>query len=267
MAVWVFGGRLGLRGRLGACRLLCLSSQSRGPQGEGDGDRLQSSSKAPKLPKIYTRTGDKGERRPKDDQVFEAVGTTDELSSAIGFAMELITEKGHTFAKELEKIQCTLQDVGSALATPRSSAREAHLKHTAFEEGPITELERWIDRYSSQLPPLTAFILPSGGKSSSALHFCRAVCRRAERRVVPLVQMGETDANVAKFLNRLSDYLFTLARYAAMKEGSQEKIYKKRDAVLEHMGLSSILQEGKASKRRGRWALGVNVGKVRTLHL
>ncbi|XP_051017664.1 corrinoid adenosyltransferase MMAB [Acomys russatus] len=237
MAVWMFGGRLGLRGHLGACRLLlCLRFQSRGPQGGEDGDRPQSSSKAPKIPKIYTKTGDKGfsstftgERRPKDDQVFEAVGTTDELSSAIGFAMELITERGHTFAEELQKIQCVLQDVGSALATPRSSAREAHLRHTAFEEGPITELEQWIDKYSSQLPPLTAFILPSGGKSSSALHFCRAVCRRAERRVVPLVQMGETDANVAKFLNRLSDYLFTVARYAAMKEGAQEKIYKKRD--------------------------------------
>ncbi|XP_057621123.1 corrinoid adenosyltransferase MMAB isoform X1 [Chionomys nivalis] len=236
MALWVFGGRLGLRGHLGACRLLCPRFQSRSSQGEEDGNRVQSSSKTPKIPKIYTKTGDKGfsstftgERRPKDDQVFEALGTTDELSSAIGFAMEVITEKGHTFAEELQKIQCTLQDVGSALATPRSSAREAHLKHTAFEEGPIMELEQWIDKYSSQLPPLTAFILPSGGKSSSALHFCRAVCRRAERRVVPLVQMGETDANVAKFLNRLSDYLFTVARYAAMKEGSQEKIYKKRD--------------------------------------
>uniref|UniRef100_A0A8I5Y811 Metabolism of cobalamin associated B n=1 Tax=Rattus norvegicus TaxID=10116 RepID=A0A8I5Y811_RAT len=179
MAVWTFGGRLGLRGRLGGCRLLCPRFQSFGPQGGEDGDRPQPSSKAAKVLKIYTKTGDKGlsstftgERRPKDDQVFEALGTTDELSSAIGFAMELITEKGHTFAEELRK---------------------------------------------------------SGGKSSSALHFCRAVCRRAERRVVPLVQMGETDANVAKFLNRLSDYLFTVARYAAMKEGSQEKIYKKRD--------------------------------------
>ncbi|EDL19911.1 methylmalonic aciduria (cobalamin deficiency) type B homolog (human), isoform CRA_c [Mus musculus] len=209
MAVWLFGGRLGLRGRLSACRLLCPRFQSRGPQGGEDGDRLQPSSTAAKIPKIYTKTGDKGfsstftgERRPKDDQVFEAVGTTDELSSAIGFAMELVTEKGHMFAEELQKIQCMLQDVGSALATPRSSAREAHLKHTAFQEGPVLELERWIDKYSSQLPPLKAFILPSGGKSSSALHFCRAVCRRAERRVVPLVQMGETDANVAKFLNR-----------------------------------------------------------------
>ncbi|XP_059750414.1 corrinoid adenosyltransferase MMAB isoform X1 [Balaenoptera ricei] len=251
MAVWGLGGRLGLRGCLGARKLLCPRFQSRGPQGVEDGDRPQPSSKTPKLPKIYTKTGDKGfsstftgERRPKDDQVFEAVGTTDELSSAIGvgptsgqhqqeigqgFAMELIAEQGHPFVEELQKIQCSLQDVGSALATPRSSAREAHLKHATFEAGPILELEQWIDRYSSQLPPLTAFILPSGGKSSSALHFCRAVCRRAERRMVPLVQSGETDANVAKFLNRLSDYLFTLARYTAMKEGNPEKIYKKND--------------------------------------
>lgn len=227
---------MGLRTCLGASRRLCPRFQSRGPQGTEDGDRPQPSSKTPKVPKIYTKTGDKGfsstftgERRPKDDQVFEAVGTTDELSSAIGFAMELIAEKGHPFAEELQKIQCSLQDIGSALATPRSSAREAHLRHTAFEAGPILELEQWIDKYSSQLPPLTEFILPSGGKSSSALHLCRAVCRRAERRVVPLVQMGETDANVAKFLNRLSDYLFTLARYVAMKEGNQEKIYKKNE--------------------------------------
>ncbi|XP_021559176.1 corrinoid adenosyltransferase MMAB [Mirounga angustirostris] len=236
MAVWGLGGRLGLRGGVGAGRLLCPRFQSHRPQGVKDGDGPQSSLKTPKIPKIYTKTGDKGfsstftgERRPKDDQVFEAVGTTDELSSAIGFALEFIAEKGHPFAEELRKIQCSLQDVGSALATPRSSAREAHLRHAAFEAGPILELEQWIDKYSSQLPPLTAFILPSGGKGSSALHVCRAVCRRAERRVVPLVQMGETDANVAKFLNRLSDYLFTLARYTAMKEGNQEKIYKKND--------------------------------------
>uniref|UniRef100_A0A2K5YIC0 Corrinoid adenosyltransferase MMAB n=1 Tax=Mandrillus leucophaeus TaxID=9568 RepID=A0A2K5YIC0_MANLE len=218
MAVWGLGSRLGLRGCFGAARLLYPRFQSRSPQGVEDGD----------FSSTFT-----GERRPKDDQVFEAVGTTDELSSAIGFAVELVTEKGHIFAEELQKIQCTLQDVGSALATPRSSAREAHLKYTAFESGPILELEQWIDKYTCQLPPLTAFILPSGGKISSALHFCRAVCRRAERRVVPLVQMGETDANVAKFLNRLSDYLFTLARYAAMKEGNQEKIYKKNDPSAE----------------------------------
>ncbi|XP_010602283.2 corrinoid adenosyltransferase isoform X1 [Fukomys damarensis] len=240
MAVWAVGGLLGLRGCFGTYRVLCSRFQGRGSQKVEGEDRIQLSSETPKIPKIYTKTGDKGfsstftgERRLKDDQVFEALGTTDELSSAIGFAMELITEKGHTFAEELQKIQCMLQDVGSALATPRSSAREAHLKRTAFEVGPTLQLEQWIDNHSRHLPPLTAFILPSGGKSSCALHFCRAVCRRAERRVVPLVQMGETDANVAKFLNRLSDYLFTVARYMAMKEGNEEKIYKKMTHQME----------------------------------
>ncbi|XP_004709704.1 corrinoid adenosyltransferase isoform X1 [Echinops telfairi] len=234
MAVWRLGGHLGLRRCLGAGRILSVRWQSRGPQGVESGDGSKPPSKTPKVPKIYTKTGDKGfsstftgERRPKDDQVFEAVGTTDELSSLIGLAMELMEERGPLFAEELQKVQCMLQDVGSALATPRSSAREAHLKHTAFPEGAVLELEQWIDKYASQLPPLTAFILPSGGKSSAVLHLCRTVCRRAERRVVPLVQMGETDANVAKFLNRLSDYLFTLARYAALQEGIQEKIYQK----------------------------------------
>ncbi|KFO59477.1 hypothetical protein N302_01396, partial [Corvus brachyrhynchos] len=169
----------------------------------------------------------RGERRPKGARFFEALGATDELSSAIGLAGEFSSEKGHTFVDQLHKVQCMLQDVGSNLATPLSSAREAHRKRTSFSEKPVLELEQWIDNYSEQLPPLRAFILPSGGKSSAALHFSRAVCRRAERCVVPLVQAGEADPNVAKYLNRLSDYLFVLARYAAMKEGKEEKIYIK----------------------------------------
>uniref|UniRef100_A0A8D0GUD9 Corrinoid adenosyltransferase MMAB n=1 Tax=Sphenodon punctatus TaxID=8508 RepID=A0A8D0GUD9_SPHPU len=146
-----------------------------------------------------------GERRAKDNQVFEALGTTDELSSAIGLASEFSQESCHPFAAELHRVQCMLQDVGSNIATPLSSAREAHLKRTSFTDQPILELEQWIDKYSEQLPPLTAFILPSGGKSSAALHFARALCRRAER----------------------CDYLFVLARYAAMKEGKEETIYVK----------------------------------------
>lgn len=89
------------------------------------------------------------------------------------------------------------------------------------------DLETWIDEFTEELPPLTSFILPSGGKSSAALHLARTVCRRAERSVAPIVRSGEADPDVAKFLNRLSDYLFTVARYASMKEGSEEKIYQR----------------------------------------
>ncbi|XP_033947507.1 corrinoid adenosyltransferase MMAB [Pseudochaenichthys georgianus] len=183
-------------------------------------------------PKIYTKTGDKGfsstftgERRPKEDHIFEALGNTDELSSAIGLAREFCLDKGHTFTYQLDKIQCILQDVGSNIATPQSSARESHISRTKFAAQPISDLETWIDKFTEELPPLTNFILPSGGKGSAALHLARTVCRRAERSVAPIVRSGEADPDVAKFLNRLSDYLFTAARYAAMKEGSVETIY------------------------------------------
>ncbi|XP_043094365.1 corrinoid adenosyltransferase [Puntigrus tetrazona] len=187
-----------------------------------------------RIPKIYTKTGDKGfsstftgERRPKEDHIFDALGTTDELSSAIGLAREFCVDSGHSFTNQLEKIQCVLQDVGSNIATPRSSARDSHIKKTKFSSQAVIELERWIDSFTEELPPLTNFILPSGGKSSAALHVARAVCRRAERCVAPVVRSGETDPEVAKYLNRLSDYLFTVARYAAAKEGHGETIYKR----------------------------------------
>ncbi|XP_051888309.1 corrinoid adenosyltransferase [Pristis pectinata] len=202
-----------------------------------DGDSSNSKAEKPKTPKIYTKTGDKGfsstftgERRRKDDNVFDALGSTDELTSSIGYAGNgFCLEQGHEFVEELYKIQCVLQDVGSNVATPISSARESHLKRTTFSEKPVIELEQWIDRYTEQLPPLTNFILPSGGKCSAALHLARSICRRAERSMISIVQAGEADRNAARYLNRLSDYLFTLARYAAMKEGKKEHIYRRRN--------------------------------------
>ncbi|CAJ0940973.1 unnamed protein product [Ranitomeya imitator] len=188
--------------------------------------------KTEKIPKIYTKTGDKGfsstytgERRPKDNLVFEALGTTDELTSALGLAKEFCLDANLQCIAELEKIQCMLQDIGSNIATPISSARESHKVHTAFNEEPIRELEQWIDKYTDQLPPLTSFILPSGGKASASLHVARAVCRRAERVTFKLLQTREADPNIGKYLNRLSDFLFTLARYAAKSEGRSETIY------------------------------------------
>ncbi|XP_004544597.2 corrinoid adenosyltransferase MMAB [Maylandia zebra] len=232
MTSFVFRHSL-LRGVPGTCRFISEYRAKR-PLFTLFSVRSYATGEDNRVPKIYTKTGDKGfsstftgERRPKEDHIFEALGNTDELSSAIGLAREFCLDKRHTFTHQLDKIQCVLQDVGSNIATPRSSARESHIKRTKFIAQPIVDLETWIDQFTEELPPLTSFILPSGGKSSAALHLARTVCRRAERSVAPIVRSGEADPDVAKFLNRLSDYLFTVARYASMKEGSEEKIYKR----------------------------------------
>ncbi|KAF9975436.1 hypothetical protein BGZ73_000941 [Actinomortierella ambigua] len=193
-------------------------------------------------PKIYTKTGDKGtsalftgERRPKDDEVFEALGTNDELASAIGLAREFCIDQSSPdladMIHQLEQIQCLLQDIGSNIATPRdsSAATAARLARTEFDSDSqhVQDLEQWIDQMDQELPPLTSFILPSGGKAAASLHIARTTCRRTERRVAPMAQEHRVDQSVAIYLNRLSDYLFTCARYAAMKGGFKEVAYKK----------------------------------------
>ncbi|KAI9358374.1 Adenosylcobalamin biosynthesis, ATP:cob(I)alamin adenosyltransferase-like protein, partial [Pilaira anomala] len=188
--------------------------------------------------KIYTKTGDKGtsslyngDRRDKDDEIFEALGTTDELTSNIGLAMEFLedTDWGYDLIERLVKIQSLLQDVGSNIATPREQSNETRLARTVFDINGdnVKELENWIDEFDAQLPQLTQFILPSGGKASATLHVSRSVCRRAERRVQPLVRDHLCDASVGVFLNRLSDFLFNAARWAAQSQGVPERIYKK----------------------------------------
>ncbi|KAK2707807.1 corrinoid adenosyltransferase MMAB-like isoform X2 [Artemia franciscana] len=185
-------------------------------------------------PKIYTKTGDKGttvtfagDRREKDSPIFHALGTIDELVSHIGMAIEHGKEKNGLYIDQLIRIQCVLQDIASLVATPLPVARESHLKRVAVPSGYVEELETWIDEYTAQLPPLTNFILPGGGKTSASLHIARTVCRRAERCVVPLVRNGEVESEPMKYLNRLSDFLFTAARYAAKLDNQEETIYIK----------------------------------------
>lgn len=188
--------------------------------------------------KIYTRTGDKGstslftgERRPKSDRIFDCLGNADELNSCLGVAMQFLPPPpgDEPYTTRLSKIQSTLLDIGSQIATPRSSAQPKQLERVcaSFGDQLTSELEQWIDEMQLELPPLRNFILPSGGKCASMLHLSRAVCRRFERSLQPLISSGDLDNKVGIYVNRLSDFLFVFARFVAMKEGKSETIYKK----------------------------------------
>jgi len=166
-----------------------------------------------------------GERRSKNADIFEALGTTDELTSAIGFARQFLPEACKNIDNELKEIQCIIQDLASAVATPKSSSKKHLEEKTKFCGDHVNTLERWIDTHTKDLPPLNNFILPSGGQGGAALHLARAICRRAERRVVPLYQAQEMDEAPLKYLNRLSDYLFTVARVVGLASGREELIY------------------------------------------
>ncbi|QDZ20528.1 Cobalamin adenosyltransferase [Chloropicon primus] len=187
--------------------------------------------------KIYTKTGDEGtsslytgERREKSDAVFEALGDTDELNSQLGIAREYCaTLPGSSeLCEQLEAIQSRLLDVGSAVATPPERATEKKSMRVVFPTGPTEDLEKWIDAYDAEIPPLKNFILPSGGLAASFLHLARTTCRRAERKIVPLIRKENIQKEVGQYMNRLSDYLFTAARIAAKKAGKEEVIYRKQ---------------------------------------
>ena len=131
---------------------------------------------------------------------------------------------------QLAEIQSRLLDVGSAVATPLCGSSDAMKARAAFSETHVETLEGWIDGMDAELPALSSFLLVSGGKASVFLHQARVVCRRAERRCVPLVRSGAVPDVVRVYLNRLSDYMFTAARFAAMKAGREEEAYKKSTA-------------------------------------
>jgi len=142
-------------------------------------------------------------------------------------AREFVAVVDKQLAERLESIQSILLDVGSSIATPQEGSNEAQLKRAKFDSDNVNDLELWIDEMDAKLPPLRNFILPSGGKGSSFLHVARAVCRRAERSVVPLVESGQNDKSTAIYLNRLSDFLFVAARHMSSIEGLPEVVYKK----------------------------------------
>ena len=183
--------------------------------------------------KIYTKTGDKGEtalyggtRVSKASARVESYGNIDELNSFIGFAKSEITDEKVLF--QLKKIQFDLFTVGSESATPNDKLTLANGKSRLtlmISDVEIEELENWMDEFEKELEPLQYFILPGGGKSATALHLCRTVCRRAERSLVFLNETEEVRPELIKYLNRLSDYLFVLARYISKINGETEEYW------------------------------------------
>jgi cob(I)alamin adenosyltransferase len=172
--------------------------------------------------RIYTRTGDKGEtglvdgtRVPKDSIRVQAYGDIDELNSALGLVRAfLIDDQLDSLIEELQK---DLFTVGAELAL---SEGDSNNKRITSQH--ILELEKIIDRYQLQLPPLKAFILPGGGKAGAVLHFARAVARRAERKMITLARSEKINDQLIPYINRLSDLLFVLARAANHRENKTE---------------------------------------------
>lgn len=180
--------------------------------------------------KIYTGTGDQGktslfsgERVYKSYDPVEAYGDVDELSSVLGAIWSNLSDRD-PIASELQQIQADLFRVGAWLATSSGSPSEALI--TQISEGRIKALEKAIDRMTEGLPPLKSFILPGGHITASWAHIARTVCRRAERRVVQLfADRPEVTGRYEKaviYLNRLSDYLFVLARHFNWIHRAQE---------------------------------------------
>lgn len=169
--------------------------------------------------KIYTKTGDKGEtsliggtRVPKHHIRIEAYGTVDELNSYIGLVRDLITEK-HTHFKLLVEVQDRLFTMGSILA---ADPEKNKMKLPELKESDIELLEKAIDEMDKILPPMKHFVLPGGHATISQVHIARCICRRAERNVLHLNELFPVNDLTFKYLNRLSDYLFTLSRQLAL---------------------------------------------------
>lgn len=180
--------------------------------------------------KIYTRKGDKGEtsliggkRVSKTDARIEAYGTVDELNSVIGVVRDAADEKDAD--KMLIAIQHRLFTIGSELASSSDSKMDIPHLHASD----ISILEEEMDRMEASLPELRNFILPGGDLAASQAHVARTVCRRAERKAVALQQLEKIDEQVVTYLNRLSDYLFVLARYYTHQHGGAETIWKTRE--------------------------------------
>lgn len=177
-----------------------------------------------RLSKIYTKTGDDGttglgdgSRVAKDSLRVESYGTVDEANSAIGvvLACESVPD---SIRECLTEVQHDLFELGGELSIPG---------YAAIQDSFVTRLEQQLDRFNADLPPLKDFILPGGGTATSACHLARTIVRRAERRVSSLQQEDSARPEALRYLNRLSDLLFVVARVLARAESGREVIWNR----------------------------------------
>ena len=182
----------------------------------------------PRITKVYTRTGDDGttglgggQRVPKDSPRIEAYGTVDELSSSIGVAIALGLQP--RLAETLARIQNELFNLGSDLCILEED--KVKMPVPVVEERNVDALERLMDELSEELSPLQNFILPGGSPGAAQLHVARTVCRRAERLVIALSRLEPVGPFVVKYLNRLSDALFVMARYENLERGVTDVLW------------------------------------------
>lgn len=177
-----------------------------------------------RLSKIYTRTGDDGttglgdgSRVPKDHARVEAYGSVDELNCALGVLLAM-TELPHAVRSSLTRVQHELFDLGGELCIPG---------HRLITSEHVVRLERTLDELNGALPPLEDFILPGGGPATAACHVARAVSRRAERRVWTLARSESVHPEAPRYLNRLSDLLFVIARVLVRHERGAEVLWRR----------------------------------------
>ena len=185
----------------------------------------------PRITKVYTRTGDdgttslgSGQRVPKASPRIEAYGTVDELNSQVGvvLAAGVVPE----IAAPLREIQNELFHLGSDLCMPEDEKSSTPVPR--IEPRHVEALERLMDRFSGELPPLENFILPGGSPGAAALHVARTICRRAERLVVALAAEEEVGPHTIEYVNRLSDAFFVMARYENRRRGVLDVLWESR---------------------------------------
>lgn len=181
--------------------------------------------------KIYTRTGDSGRtglfgggRVPKDHLRVEAYGSVDELNAVIGRSIVDVADA--RVGERLRTIQQDLFRIGAVLARPPASEGRRTPASPDVPVERVAEMEGWIDSATGELEPLQNFIVPGGTSGAAALHHARTVCRRAERRVVSLSDQMEVGDGILRYLNRLSDLLFTFARLENARAGRRDVVWR-----------------------------------------